>query len=380
MIPTHKNRCMRHKTLNQTGFSQAGFSLVELMVGLVIGLLATLVIVQVFSTFEGQKRSTSGSSDAQTNGSIALMSMQRNAQMAGYGLPLPMADKDNSSLKCAAFADYDRDNNAATNNSTNLFPIVIQDGVGNTSDTITVRFSTTAAGAIPVDIVNVANATSGAGMVLANNIGCNNNDIALISSGSTCRMATVTDGNGNPNTPRNVTLSAATPAGSPLVNGAKFACMGNWQNYTYRIVNDELRLESLLPNGLPQDLPIVSEVVNMQAQYGVSANADSNQVNEWVNATGATWAAPTVADRNRIKAIRVVIVVRNGLLEKENVSTACTTAKGVVNTGPCAWDDTDFSAAPIINLAGIADWQRYRYRTFETIIPLRNMLWSREAV
>ena len=387
---SHKNLRMHRKgssqaKLCQVNFSkvkssQAGFSLVELMVGLVIGLLATLVIVQVFSTFEGQKRSTSGSSDAQTNGSIALMSMQRNIQMAGYGLPLPMADKDNSSLKCAAFADYDPDNNAATNNSTNLFPIVIQDGAGNTNDTITVRFSTTAAGAIPVDIVNVANATSGAGMLLANNIGCNNNDIALISSGNTCRMATITDGNGNPNTLRNVTLSAATPAGSPLVNGAKFACMGNWQNYTYRIVNNELRLESLLPNGLPQDLPIVSEVVNMQAQYGVSASAASNQVNEWVNATGGTWLAPSVANRNRIKAIRIAIVVRNGLLEKTNVSNACSSTTGANPTGVCAWDGSVLDEAPVINLTGNADWRRYRYRTFETIIPLRNMLWSREAV
>lgn len=364
---SHKNSRMHRK-----GISQAGFSLVELMVGLVIGLLATLVIVQVFSTFEGQKRSTSGSSDAQTNGSIALMSMQRNVQMAGYGLPLPMADKDNSSLKCAAFADYDPDNNAATINSTNLFPIAIQDGAGNTSDTITVRFSTTAAGAIPVSITNVANATAGAGMVLANNIGCNDNDIALISNGNNCRMTTITFAKGNPNTPRNVLITAATPAGNPLINGAKFACMGNWQNYTYQVTaNSELQL-----NGQP----LVSEVVNMQAQYGVSASAASNQVNEWVNATGATWAAPSVADRNRIKAIRVAVVVRNGLLEKTNVSNGCSSTTAANPTGVCAWDGSTLDEAPVINLTGNADWRRYRYRTFETIIPLRNMLWSREAV
>lgn len=356
------------KVFSHTSFYQAGFSLVELMVGLVIGLFATLAIVQVFSTFEGQKRSTSGNSDAQTNGSIALMSIQRNVQMAGYGLPLPMADKDNSSLKCAAFADYDPPAISPTNDPlpTNLFPLIIQDGAGNTSDTITVRFSTTAAGAIPVSIVNPANATAPTGMVLANNIGCNDNDIALLSNVNSCAMTTVADANGNPNTLQNLSLKALPPG-----TWAKFACMGNWQNYTYQIDNDELRI-----NGQP----IVAEVVNMQAQYGVSTTADSNQVSQWVNATGATWAAPTVANRNRIKAIRIAIVVRNGLLEKENVSTACTTAKGVVNTGPCAWDDADFSAAPIINLNGIADWQRYRYRTFETIIPLRNMLWSREAV
>ena len=41
-------------------FNQAGFSLVELMVGLVIGLLATLAIMQMMGTFDSQKRTTTG--------------------------------------------------------------------------------------------------------------------------------------------------------------------------------------------------------------------------------------------------------------------------------------------------------------------------------
>jgi type IV pilus assembly protein PilW len=363
MMPINKNT-----HLSKKGSNQNGFSLVELMVGLVIGLLATIVIVQVFSTFEGRKRSTSGSSDAQTNGSIALMSIQRNVQMAGYGLPLPMADIKNSSLKCAAFADFDPDNNA--NNSTNLFPLVIQNGA--TSDTITVRFSTTAMGAIPVEIVNAANATGPTGLALSNNIGCKDNDIALISNGNTCRMTTVVDANGNPNTLKNIRLNALTAAGNPLVNGAKFACMGNWQNYTYQIVNNELRL-----NGQP----IVSEAVNLQAQYGISATADSNQVDEWLTPTaGNGFATPTVADRNRIKAIRVAIVVRNGLLEKEAVSTACSSTTAASPSGVCAWDGSVYGQAPTVNLTATANWDRYRYRVFATIIPVRNMLWSKEAL
>jgi type IV pilus assembly protein PilW len=357
--------------LQQKPAAQSGFSLIELMVGLVIGLLATLVIVQVFSVFEGRKRSTSGTSDAQTNGSIALLSLQRNIQMAGYGIPLPMADRENSPLKCAAIPDFDPDNDASTNNSTNLFPLVIQDGAGNASDTITVRYSTTAMGAIPVRIVNATSATSGTGMVITNNIGCSNNDIALISNGTACTMTTVADANGNPNTLQNITLSATTPLGGPLANGSRFSCMGNWQNYTYQIVNNELLL-----NGQP----IVSEVVNMQAQYGVSNAANSNQVNEWVDATGATWAVPTVENRNRIKAIRVAVVVRNGLLEKEVVSAACSSTTAANPTGVCAWDGSLYGAAPAIDLSATPNWQNYRYRVFETIIPLRNMLWSKEAV
>ena len=127
----------------------------------------------------------------------------------------------------------------------------------------------------------------------------------------------------------------------------------------------------------------VDEIVNLQAQYGISASANSNQVNEWVDATGdwkATASKPTIANRNRIKAVRLVLVARNGLMEKEEVATTCTTAKGIVNTGPCARDDTDVDAAPKIDLSknpdgsSNPDWKHYRYRVYETIIPLQHAL------
>jgi type IV pilus assembly protein PilW len=46
----------------------AGFSLVEIMVGLAIGMLAVIVILQVFALSEGRKRTTTSGGDAQSNG------------------------------------------------------------------------------------------------------------------------------------------------------------------------------------------------------------------------------------------------------------------------------------------------------------------------
>lgn len=65
------------------GKRQAGFSLVEIMVALVIGMIVTIVITQVMSFYGGQKRTTSGTSDAQTSGTLALYSIQREVQQAG---------------------------------------------------------------------------------------------------------------------------------------------------------------------------------------------------------------------------------------------------------------------------------------------------------
>src|SRR5947209_2755443 len=62
-----------------------GFSLVEVMVGLVIGMLAAIVILQVFAMSGAQQRSASGSGDAQSNGAIVFYQMQQNLSQGGFG-------------------------------------------------------------------------------------------------------------------------------------------------------------------------------------------------------------------------------------------------------------------------------------------------------
>jgi type IV pilus assembly protein PilW len=63
-----------------------GFGIVEIMVGLVVGLLSMMVIVQVYSTFENQKRTTTSGADAQTNGAMALYLLEREIRAAGNGI------------------------------------------------------------------------------------------------------------------------------------------------------------------------------------------------------------------------------------------------------------------------------------------------------
>ena len=53
-------------------YSEAGFSLVEIMVGLVIGMFSIIVMLQLFSLSEERKRTTTGGSDAMSEGVMAL--------------------------------------------------------------------------------------------------------------------------------------------------------------------------------------------------------------------------------------------------------------------------------------------------------------------
>lgn len=345
--------------------SQLGLSLVELMVGLVIGLVTTLVIMQIFSTFEGQKRSTMGSADAQTNGSVALFSMQRDLQMAGFGLPV--FNKQNPPLKCNPTVTVDHDDNAATP-AIDMFPISITDGGGGLSDTIRIRYSEDGANskagvAIGIDSLLGSNA------IVENNLGCNGTDhvdsntgvgdVVMISSGATCNMTRVNNTNAYlAANPKHIPLASTTG----VVNGASISCMGAWNQFTYTVVNNQLQRNVA---SQVNAVPLVSDIVNIQAQYGIADTATSNKVTSWVSAS-APWDAPTIDQRNRIRAVRVAVVARNGQLEKTNVTAAA----------PIAWADVNGSPAPSIDLSADADWQRYRYRVYETIIPLRNMIWS----
>jgi type IV pilus assembly protein PilW len=210
---------------------QAGFSLIELMVGLVIGLIATVVIMQTFASFEGTKRSTTGVADAQTNGSIALYSIQRELQSAGYGMPLmsgtmPTVDvlpnemtyndytgkteaeiltaqaallaayeakvSDGavkvqagevfSALRCDSSSTLalDLDGDPATADVTIglnalLTPVTITDGVNG--DSIAIRYGTTSRGALPTRVTNV---TPPNFIGVMNNMGCRAGDVVLV--------------------------------------------------------------------------------------------------------------------------------------------------------------------------------------------------------
>jgi type IV pilus assembly protein PilW len=359
---------------------RAGFTLIELMVGMAIGLLATIIIIQVMSLFEAQRRTTTGSADAQTNGGIALYSIGREVQMAGYGL-LPIIE---SALECATIT-Y-----GATGITGGLNPITITDGVAvagvsSASDSVTIRYANSLMGGA----IGQITAMSGNDATLVSNLGCAVNDITLVHTGTTCAMSSATAVSAAGVAPITVTLQNTAGA----VAKANLACLGAWNVVTYSVNPATGNLDrTAVVNGVSTTTPSVVGVVNLQAQYGIAASAGSNQVTQWVDASGGTWAAPTVADRNRIKAIRVAVVARNAKIEPDVVTAACSSTTAASPTGLCAWDATSAlpnpvvppfvaSPAPQINLLpGDANWARYRYRVFETIIPLRNVIWAKDTL
>jgi type IV pilus assembly protein PilW len=357
---------------NKRSLRQAsGFTLVEIMIGLVIGMLATLVIMQVMSVFEGQKRATTGTADAQTNGQISLYNIGRELQVAGYPLlpttsvPIGSANVPDSPLECTTLT-------FGATGITNISPVTIANG---TSDTISIRYGTSASGGVPARITGAA---VGSAVPVETNFGCQVGSISFITNGPICAISSVTALSSVGITPKTVSLQNTTN----VTAGADLSCLGAWNTITYAVSAGNLQ-RSVNTGGSTVTGDSVAGIVNMQAQYGISTSAASNQIAQWVDATG-TWTPASVglapAIRNRIKAVRIAVVARNPQMEAAAVTTSCSSYTTAAPTGLCAWAGTTTSPAPAIDLSADANWARYRYRVYETIIPLRNMIWSRETL
>jgi type IV pilus assembly protein PilW len=143
--------------------------------------------------------------------------------------------------------------------------------------------------------------------------------------------------------------------------GTRVFNLGNApQVATYSVSGGQLMYQNLFTDSAATG--IIDGIVQIQAQYGRDTNADGT-VDTW---TSTMPGVPTATDWANNLAIRVAVVARSALPEKPNPTTQLcdTTAASPTWLGGT------------IDLTADANWQCYRYRVFQTIIPLRNLLWA----
>lgn len=375
-----------------------GFSLVDIMVGMVVGLLAMLAIMQSYSTFEGQKRTTNTGLEAQENGLMALQALETDIRQAGYGMTTSGA------LACTSINTYNSTATPTTQFGT-FIPIQITDGLAGSSDTITATYSTSATGGMPAHIV-VAMPSPSAVLTVNTGNGFNVGDMLLLStpgSGLPCSRVAVTQispqGNGV-NLIHNSGQSIYNPPGGSNLfppggygtNSVVFN-MGNMVQNQYQVLCNSLTTTNLAvtaagsctpsPTTFANATPLSSNIVSIQAQYGVAALPAGNQsVGCWTDATGTAcngtnWAAPPASDVARIKAIRVAVVARSSLMERPPVAGGvCTATPSPAAPNYPQWNGGAGGVVATIDVTAIPNWQCYRYKVYQTIIPLRNILWA----
>lgn len=265
--------------------ANAGFSLVEVMVGMVIALLGIIIVFQVFSISEGIKRTTTSGGDALQNGASALFTLERALKEAGYGL----------------FS------------STNLAPLPADP-----------------AGTAPVSVTPGAAASQ--------------SDSLTISYRQNWDFGSFP--------PDPVVFPSAVP---PALTVETFS------------VNNQAQLVSSV-NGV-----IADGIVLLKTEYGDDTDGDGGINNN-------EWSQDPPANVMAVYAVRVAVVARSAQPEKP--PAACVPA--VV---PCPCNTTTVfptwiaSATFPLDLSantGLAvgdDWKCYRYKAFETTVPLRNVIW-----
>lgn len=159
---------------------------------------------------------------------------------------------------------------------------------------------------------------------------------------------------------------------------------------TFTVQNNQLMLSNLLGNATPQAL--VDGVVSLQAQYGVGVDlVDSTGATTpdgfadggvcgWTNniATApAAWSCGTAytpidpttgaVKWGLVVAVRFAVLTRGNQLERKDTTNACTATPA--GSPELTWSGGTF------DVSNIPDWQCYRYKKFEAVVPLRNVIW-----
>lgn len=361
---------------------QSGFTLIELMIGVLIGLMASLAVTHVLVNSEGQKRTTTSGSDAQVNGALALATLQRALQPAGYGFTTTP-----NVIGCTLTAVF---NGApVTDFPANLVPLTITDGASGAPDSVRVLASGKSSFSVPLRIVAPGNSLTNYPVGSVRSIVSGDLVIAADAINSApsvpCRVMQVTANPGSvPEVVNGATSgwNAGPPAAGVFPDGGALFNLGTPMDVTYAIAGNALTVRTLTLDGTTSepDYPAATElfpnIVQLQALYG-KATVTPGVVDTWDNV-----APVSPAQWQQVIAVRIALVARNSQYEKEdvthtNVAWDVGTAGTVAGSAACTTTSGAASRCISIKIDGLGDdWKRYRYRLFDTIVPLRNMLWS----
>ena len=423
-----------HSRLRRPG--TAGFSLIEILISMVLALITFLVMFQMFDNWDKTKRSTASGSGAMVTGALAMFRLERDLRLAGFGfgnaseLGCTVTAYDSTRPNEAAAGAV-----SATASGVFTFPLValqVVDGASGASDQVvalygssegisTTRFfGTSAAGAQPYtgaaatstsmeigarggilggDLVVLAQASGSCNLVEVTDTSFGdrrtfayNTAVSYCNSyidANTCAQASAPTSS-HYNVPSGVTVSGAT--GNVYVLGPR-PQRRIWQirnNRTLAYVNDLGSGTGIAAAALTDThgefVDVADNIVNLQAQYGVATVAGSAATAVCTPVTNPTWTttAPVTACQPFLWAVRVALLARSDQFEKGwgvPASSGAAIAPSWIG-GSFTMTNIDGTADSYTSSTLTApsknpnDWRHYRYRVFESTIPLKNIMWA----
>ena len=378
---------------------QRGFGLIEIMVGVVIGLIAVLVIYQVYAVAEGFKRNTTAAGEAQQNGLFSAFVLGMEIGNGGAGIATAAQDlascPDPGGAMPQRFAQSFRP-----------IPVLITDGGASaTSDSFVVNYSM--ATTLANSALFTGNAAPGATFPVQSPGGFHIDDLVVgisapTAPGSPCASSRVTavsvpDANGIVT----ITQTPLFPAGGIDFFGSSVLLnMGpcnRAQKIQYSVNNGVLYSTPLLDTSgancgnLANPLvgnPLASNILVMKVEYGIDSDLDPKRLlDTWVQASAAPWDPATllpapVTTINQIKAVRIGIIVQSDQFDKNLAGFT----GGDYTNGDYNWVLFDCADLVKANCPGrltgsvpatVSPAGNWRFRKYETVIPLRNEIWNK---
>ena len=380
---TQGNALVESRFVRRREVASAGFSLVEVMVAIAIGMLGIIVMMNVFSMFEGQKRTTTGGDDAISSGAVSLYGLQRNIQQSGWGF------NAKEILGCSVTGL------TSGGGALPLVPVTINSALitGHDDNTDTLLLVTGSSnGTVEGDVIN---STAGAVYSVHTPAAFAAGDQVVAVSQvwpATCNLT------------RTSVSSIDVPAGTvTLGTVAAFAVASQDRLFNlgaaptvraYAVRDGNLTVcnyntsncAAVASNGNPDVwVPIANNVVSLRAQYGHDTTvAPMDGVVDVWNQTVPTTACGFV----RASALRIALVARSSQPEKRLDGNLTGTA--YVTPAAPLWAGSDAVSVGIdateaglvaVNLSQSIfpvptvwpQWQDYRYKVFQTTVPLRNI-------
>jgi type IV pilus assembly protein PilW len=364
---------------------QRGFSLVELMVGMLVSLLCMLAIMAAFALYEGKKRTTTSGNDAQQNGSYALYTLERQLRTAGssivqgynyglWGCPVtaytttPTGKIQTLPAQSALPSPFTSSGWPLT---TRLVPVLIASG-GSNPDVIGVVGGNSA---LQVFKIAIAGTPTTSSVAVGNSLGIMTGDYLLGTlSDGTCALAHLTSSStATQVSGTTLTLDAANSPATGLQKATYLFDAGTAPMFT--LFGIDASTNSLVSYDLLQRpvngqaaavTPIADGIVQMKALYGIQTSSGIS----WVQPTGTysigTLTASSSAASSamgQIKAIRIAIIAQSRLPERSS---------DYVNKNPIVlFQDLDST----LQYTFTPNTQ-YRYQVYDTTIPVRNALVS----
>jgi type IV pilus assembly protein PilW len=132
-------------------------------------------------------------------------------------------------------------------------------------------------------------------------------------------------------------------------------------------------------------VPVGGDIVSLRMQYGRDTSGIPNSTMSGIVDTFDQTTPGGDADTSgvlpqcgwaRTRAVRMALVARSPQFDKTLATGASPTWAGsTANATATVGNPANPTATPI-DLRKLHDWQNYRYKTLQTAVPLRNILWQ----